>query len=250
MATREDHLAAVELAEETGRALLKARDEMAAKGYGPALVMDTGDQLAHEHLVAAITERFPGDSILSEEATAAERRNSNRLTAQRVWIVDPIDGTREFGTGRSDWAVHVALVEDGIPTAAAVALPARGLTLGTLEPLVPPPPALPRRLVVSRSRPAPEAYMLAEVLETELIPMGSAGAKAMSVVLGESDIYVHSGGQFEWDSAAPIGVATASGLWCSRIDGSPFAYNRLDTYLPDLLICHTEDAERILEILN
>lgn len=250
MATDEDHLAASEIAQSVGHTLAIARVNMISKGYGALQIMDTGDRLAHHELVEELERRFPGDAILSEEASAAERSSSNRLTAPRVWIIDPIDGTREFGEGRTDWAVHVALVENGQPTAAAVALPGMDLVFGTAEPPQISPPAEVRRMVVSRTRPAPEAYMLAESLGAVAIPMGSAGAKTMAVVRGEADIYVHSGGQFEWDSAAPVGVARAAGLWCSRTDGSELTYNRVDTYLPDLLICHKEDAERILEVIN
>ena len=238
------------MAEATGRSLLAAREKMVADGYGIWDIKDAGDRIAHVELMALLSDRFPQDSVLSEEASAEERHDSTRLTAERVWIIDPVDGTREFGEGRDDWAVHVALVEDGRPTAAAVALPAMGLVFTTHQPLTPPEPEDVQRLVVSRTRPAPEARMLADVLGADLIPMGSAGAKAMAVVQGRADIYVHSGGQFEWDSAAPVGVAEAAGLWCSRIDGSPLAYNRIDTYLPDLLICHRRDAEQILEIIN
>lgn len=250
MATNTDHIAAAAMAEATGRVLLEAREKMVADGYGLWDIKDAGDRIAHVELMAELTERFPSDSVLSEEATAAERHDATRLSAERVWIIDPVDGTREYGEGRDDWAVHVALVEDGRPTAAAVALPAMGRVIGTVDPPAPPAPANRRRLVVSRTRPAPEARMLAEVLGADLVPMGSAGAKAMAVVLGAADVYVHSGGQFEWDSAAPVGVAAAAGLWCSRIDGTPLMYNRVDTYLPDLLICHHEDAQRILEIIN
>lgn len=250
MATNTDHIAAAEMAEATGRELLAARDKMQADGFGLWDIKDAGDEIAHVALMTQLQERFPNDSVLSEEATAAERHDATRLSAERVWIIDPVDGTREYGEGRDDWAVHVALVEDGRPTAAAVALPGMGVVLGTAEPHSAPDPAPTRRLVVSRTRPAPEARMLAEVLGADLIPMGSAGAKAMAVVLGNADVYVHSGGQFEWDSAAPVGVALAAGLWCSRIDGSPLAYNRIDTYLPDLLICHQQDAQRILDVIN
>lgn len=250
MATHTDHIAAAEMAELTGQGLLEAREKMVADGYGMWDIKDAGDRIAHVQLMAELQSRYPDDSVLSEEASAAERHDATRLSAERVWIIDPVDGTREYGEGRDDWAVHVALVEDGQPTAAAVSLPGLGMVLGTLDPPTPPAPAQKRRLVVSRTRPAPEARMLADVLDAELVPMGSAGAKAMAVVLGHADVYVHSGGQFEWDSAAPVGVARAAGLWCSRTDGTPLMYNRIDTYLPDLLICHHEDAQRILDIIN
>ena len=185
--------------------------------------------------------------MLSEEAPDDRRR----LDARRVWIVDPLDGTREFGeVERTDWAVHVALVEDGELAAGAVALPAQGITFSTAAP---PPCAAydgrPPRIAVSRTRPAAEAQTIAELLEGELVPMGSAGAKAMAVVSGEIDVYVHSGGQYAWDSAAPVAVAAAAGLHTSRADGSPLVYNAESSWLPDLLICRPELADGVLGAL-
>ena len=167
--------------------------------------------------------------MLSEEGVDDARR----LSADRVWIVDPLDGTREFGEGdRNDWAVHVALWERGALVAGAVALPAQGVTLDSGSP--PPLPAAgdPLRLVVSRTRPPELVTALAERLGAELVPMGSAGAKAMSVLQGRADAYVHGGGQYEWDSAAPVAVAAAAGLHTSRLDGSPLVYNRADPCCP------------------
>jgi 3'(2'), 5'-bisphosphate nucleotidase len=174
-----------------------------------------------------------------------------RLGAERVWIVDPLDGTREFGEPpRTDWAVHVALVVGGRPVAGAVALPALELVLGTGPgPVLPPAHDGPPRVIVSRSRPPAAATWLAERLDGELVELGSAGAKAMAVVRGEADIYAHSGGQYEWDSCAPVAVATAAGLHTSRLDGSPLVYNNDDPYLPDLLICRAELAEPALAAL-
>jgi 3'(2'), 5'-bisphosphate nucleotidase len=184
--------------------------------------------------------------VLSEEAADEQ----SRLDASRVWIIDPLDGTREFSEGRHDWAVHVALAIDGVPGPAAVALPGMNLVMSTADV-----PALDGahheqlRIAVSRSRPPAEAEQLAERLDAELVPMGSAGFKAMAVVRGDADAYVHSGGQYEWDSAAPVGVAAAAGLHTSRLDGSPPAYNRPDPYLPDLIVCRPELADRILAAL-
>jgi 3'(2'), 5'-bisphosphate nucleotidase len=189
----------------------------------------------------------PGDAVLSEEG-ADDRA---RLDAERVWIVDPLDGTREFGEPpRTDWAVHVALVIAGDPVAGAVALPARKVVLSTAAPptLAGPGPTV--RLAVSRTRPPAAAALLADALGAELVPMGSAGAKAMAVVLGEADVYAHSGGQYEWDSAAPVAVARAAGLHCSRLDGAPLVYNQPDSWLPDLLICRPELAERVIAALR
>ncbi|MDB5725248.1 MAG: 3(2),5-bisphosphate nucleotidase CysQ, partial [Novosphingobium sp.] len=169
-----------------------------------------------------------------------------RLGKSRVWIIDPVDGTREYGEARSDWAVHVALAIDGVPAIGAVALPGLGLVLRTDRPGVVPPAPERLRLVVSRTRPAREATELAERIGGELVPMGSAGAKAMAIIRGEADIYLHSGGQYEWDSCAPAAVAAAYGLHISRIDGSPLVYNQADVYMPDLLICRQEHADLVL----
>jgi 3'(2'), 5'-bisphosphate nucleotidase len=194
-----------------------------------------------------LAEHRPHDAVLSEEG----KDDPVRLTASRVWIVDPLDGTREFSEPpRTDWAVHVALAVDGVAAAGAVALPGLGRTLGTLvpEPLPPEPPPHPR-LVVSRTRPPALTAHLAEVLDAELVEMGSAGAKAMAVLRGEADVYAHAGGQYEWDNCAPVAVAEAAGLHVSRIDGSPLRYNQADVYLPDLLICHPSLAARVLEAI-
>jgi 3'(2'), 5'-bisphosphate nucleotidase len=205
-----------------------------------------GDQAANELLVHAIREQRPDDGLLSEET----RDTEDRLRLSRAWIIDPLDGTREFAEGRSDWAVHVALVVDGVATVGAVALPALDTVLRSDQPSVLPAMGEPVRMVVSRTRPPQEAKRVAQALSAEVIPMGSAGAKAMAVVRGEADIYLHSGGQFEWDSAAPVAVALAHGLHCSRIDGSPLVYNRQDAYLPDLLICRKELRDGVMNALD
>lgn len=207
----------------------------------------TGDCTVNTFLVEALTRLRPDDGLLSEE----RRDTAERLEKSRVWIVDPVDGTREYGECRADWAVHVGLAVDGVAVAGAVALPDcdGGTVLQSHD--VAPVPAHdgPPRLLVSRSRPAVEALAVAEQLGGELVPMGSAGAKAMAVVRGRADIYLHSGGQYEWDNCAPAAVAAAHGLHCSRIDGSPLRYNNRDTYLPDLLICRPEWAEQVLGIV-
>ncbi|WBH18101.1 3'(2'),5'-bisphosphate nucleotidase CysQ [Sphingomonas radiodurans] len=234
---------AAHLAEAAGRILIEVRDSgvFSEKALGKA-----GDQTANQFLVHAIREARPDDGLLSEEMKC----DGDRLTKSRVWIVDPVDGTREYGEKRDDWAVHVGLAVDGVATIGAVALPGTGLVLRSDQPQPVPPPANPLRMLVSRSRPAKEALAVAERLGATLVPMGSAGAKAMAVVRGEADIYLHSGGQYEWDSAAPIAVAAAYGLHCSRIDGSPLVYNQEDVYLPDLLICPQELAEQILALIK
>ena len=206
-----------------------------------------GDRSSHEFIMQELRRARPDDAVLSEEAAD----DAARLTAHRVWIVDPLDGTREYGEGRSDWAVHVALVVDGTVVASAVALPGLGVTLTADPPtaLAPPRDGGPR-LVVSRTRPPAIAEEVATALGGTLVPLGSAGAKAMAVVRGEADVYLHSGGQYEWDSAAPVGVAAAAGLHTSRIDGSALHYNQENPWLPDLLICRRELADAVLALVN
>ncbi|RKS72600.1 3'(2'), 5'-bisphosphate nucleotidase [Motilibacter peucedani] len=206
---------------------------------------DRGDRAAHETIVELLARLRPGDAVLSEEGVD----DPARLSARRVWIVDPLDGTREFGeAGRPDWAVHVALWQDGELTDAAVALPGLGTVLATDD--VPPPPprdgrAAPR-FAVSRTRATALVTGVAEALGGELVPLGSAGYKAAAVVRGEVDAYVHTGGQYEWDSAAPVAVARAAGLHTSRVDGSPLLYNQADVSLPDLVVCRAELADDVL----
>ncbi len=197
-----------------------------------------GDLLANDVILKALSQHRPDDPVLSEEA----KDDRVRCRSARVWIVDPLDGTREFDEGRSDWAVHVALAVDGRAVVGAVALPSLGVTLSSAAPPPLPSANTPPKMLVSRTRPAAEALAVAKALGAELLPMGSAGAKAMAVVRGEADIYLHSGGQYEWDNCAPAAVAQAAGLHVSRIDGSPLRYNRLDPLLPDLLICRPEYA--------
>jgi 3'(2'), 5'-bisphosphate nucleotidase len=247
--TPDDHRLAADLAGSAGQLLLALRDELGAEGASPAELKDQGDIRAHEFLVRHLREQRPDDAVLSEEAREDERLDTARLSAPRVWIIDPLDGTREYGEGRSDWAVHVALVEAGTPTAGAVALPALGEVLSTASPPSVPDAPPTRRVIVSRTRPPAEALAIASALGADLVEMGSAGAKTMAVVRGEADVYPHSGGQFEWDSCAPVAVATAAGLHCSRLDGSPLVYNRADPYLPDLLVCRPEDVDRVLAAL-
>jgi len=233
---------AAHLADQAGKILLQVRESgmFGGKSLGKA-----GDQTANQFLVHALREQRPDDGLLSEE----EKDNPERLAKSRVWIVDPVDGTREYGEGRTDWAVHVALAIDGVATVGAVALPGLGVVLRTDQLLVVPPPPSVLRMVVSRTRPAKEAVAVAQKLGAELVEMGSAGAKAMAVVRGEVDIYLHTGGQYEWDSCAPVAVALAHGLHCSRVDGSPLVYNQQDVYMPDLLICRREHADTVLKAI-
>ena len=231
-----------QIAESAGRLLIDLRQSGLFEGQALGA---QGDQLANTFIMQALRAHRPGDAILSEE----ERDSAARLAARRVWIVDPLDGTREYGEARADWAVHVALAVDGVAALGAVALPGLPLTLSSDEALVRPRHSGKLRLVVSRTRPAAEAVVVAEALGAELLPMGSAGAKIMAVVRGEADIYLHSGGQYEWDSCAPVAVAKAAGLHASRMDGSALRYNQANTYMPDLLVCLQEHAERILELI-
>lgn len=233
---------AAQLAGEAGRLLLALRAE--GRHEGKALGK-AGDEQANAYLCDALRAARPDDALLSEE----RKDTPDRLGAARVWIVDPVDGTREYGEGRTDWAVHVALAIDGAPVIGAVALPGLDLVLRSDRPGQVPPAPERLRMVVSRTRPAAEAVAVAQALDAELVPMGSAGAKAMAVVRGEADIYLHSGGQYEWDSCAPVAVALAHGLHCSRIDGKPLHYNQRDVYLPDLLICRPEHAGRVLGLI-
>ena len=230
-----------EIAETAGRLLIDVRNSRLFSGK---VLGKAGDQIANAFIMQALRVNRPDDAVLSEE----ESDNAVRLSSGRVWIVDPLDGTREYGEARADWAVHVALAVDGVATLGAVALPGLPLTLSTDEPLSRPHHSGKLRMLVSRTRPAAEAVAVAEALGAELIPMGSAGAKAMAVVRGEADIYLHSGGQYEWDSCAPVAVAHAAGLHTSRIDGSPLRYNQPNTLLPDLLVCPKEYAARVIEL--
>ena len=235
-----DATLAARLAHGAGVLLMALRDEGQRADIGAE-----GDRRANAWLMAALREARPDDAILSEEELA----DTARCALSRVWVIDPLDGTREYGEGRDDWAVHVGLAVDGAPFAGAVALPALGQVFATANA-----PRLivanrPPRIVVSRSRPPEVAKAVAEQLAAELVPMGSAGAKAMAVVRGEADAYVHAGGQYEWDSCAPVAVALAAGLHASRLDGTPLVYNRPDPYLPDLLICRQDLADTILHLI-
>lgn len=230
---------AAQLAYEAGRILLDIR---ATSGLNGKALGKAGDDAANRYLCEQIRRLRPDDGLLSEE----EKDSEERLGKARVWIVDPVDGTREYGETRTDWAVHVALSIDGQPSIGAVGLPGLDAVLRTDRPQVLPEAAQTPRLVVSRTRPAKEAVEVAKRIGGDLVPMGSAGAKAMAVVRGEAEIYLHSGGQYEWDNCAPAAVALAHGLHASRIDGSPLRYNNADTYMPDLLICRPEWAERVL----
>ena len=240
-----DPALAARLATAAGELLLRVRGRDFADA---AARKAAGDAEAHRFLVDQLTAERPDDAVLSEEGTD----DRARLAADRVWIVDPLDGTREFGElDRTDWAVHVALWQGGELVAGAVALPAEGVTLSSGQPGVVPDRAPgPVRLAVSRSRPPALVTDLAQRLDAESVAMGSAGVKAMSVVRGVADAYVHGGGQYEWDSAAPVAVARAAGLQTTRLDGSPLRYNQPDPYLPDLLVCRPELADDLLAAIT
>ncbi|WP_046468993.1 3'(2'),5'-bisphosphate nucleotidase CysQ [Allosalinactinospora lopnorensis] len=241
---RNDHEVARDLATEAGQHLLRLRARQGLEE--PEVLRTLGDRTSHEFLFSALGRLRPSDAVLSEEGAD----DSARLGARRVWIIDPLDGTREFAeTDRTDWAVHVALWEDGELTAGAVALPAQGSTLSTVDP-----PWLPEerpsgqrlRITTSRTRPPEFVQRMATQLGAEVVPLGSAGAKICAVMLGIADIYVHAGGQFEWDSAAPVAVAKAAGLHTSRIDGAKLTYNEADPSLPDILVCRPELSSTLL----
>jgi 3'(2'), 5'-bisphosphate nucleotidase len=229
------------LAEQAGEMLraLQRNGGLEGKALGAA-----GDAQANNFLMKELRALRPDDAILSEE----EADNQARLNFKRVWIVDPLDGTREYSEGRDDWAVHVALAIDGVAVVGAVSLPGLAMTLTSGSPLPNAPANAPLRMLVSRTRPAKEAVDVAKAMDAELLPMGSAGAKAMAVVRGEADIYLHTGGQYEWDNCAPVAVAQAAGFHVSRADGAPLIYNNANTYLPDLLICRPELAEQVLNL--
>ena len=238
-----DHEVAARLATEAGQLLLAVREELADATADDRKT--AGDKRSHDYLMEALARERPDDAVLSEEGVD----DPVRLSAQRVWIVDPLDGTREFSElGREDWAVHVALWQAGSLVAGAVALPAQGVTLATPDPAPPPVHSGEPRIVVSRTRPPAVALQVRDQLNGTLVEMGSAGAKVAAVILGLADIYVHAGGQYEWDSAAPVAVARAAGLHTSRIDGSPLEYNRADPLLPDLVVCRPEYADAVLAV--
>lgn len=236
-----EHRDAAALADMAGRALVELRENPPAlRDVGAA-----GDRLAHQLLVQEINRLYPEDDVRSEEGLEHVSGDG------RLWIIDPLDGTREFRQpGRSDWAVHVALAVAGVAVVGAVALPALDLVIGTGKPPVlrPLEDGAPPRLVVSRSRPAEVAYDVAEALGGVMIPMGSAGAKIAAVILGAAEAYVHAGGQYEWDSAAPVAVAEAAGLHASRLNGDPLRYGLPDAWLPDLVVCRAEYAEQVLAV--
>ena len=236
-----EHRDAARLAEVAGHALMQLRAE-------PPQMRDigtAGDRMAHQLLVSELNRLYPDDDVRSEEGL------EHVAGAGRLWIIDPLDGTREYRElGRSDWAVHVALAVGGEAVVGAVALPALGLVLGTGDPPVLPPlePGASPRVVVSRSRPPDVAYDVTEALGGVMVPMGSAGAKIAAVILGAAEVYVHAGGQYEWDSCAPVAVAAASGLHASRLDGEPLRYGDPDAWLPDLVVCRREYADAVLAV--
>lgn len=236
-----DHQLAARLATQAGRLLLEVREELSTSSESDRKA--AGDKRSHDLLMAELAVARPDDAVLSEEGADSPVR----LGCERVWIIDPLDGTREFSElGRDDWAVHVALWQRGELTAGAVALPARDITLCTPTVSAPPTYDGAPRIAVSRSRPPAVAEAVRDRLGGVLVPMGSAGVKVAAVIGGAADVYVHAGGQYEWDSAAPVAVARAAGLHTSRIDGSPLVYNGSNPLLPDLLVCRPEYAQAAL----
>jgi 3'(2'), 5'-bisphosphate nucleotidase len=246
-AAETDAQLATRLAIETGHKLLALRDELFGGGASTWDVKDAGDAIAQDFLASEFAKHRPDDAVLSEEGSEDPRR----FGADRVWIVDPLDGTREYGEpGRMDWAVHIALWTKDQFGAGAVSLPAIDMAFSS-DPAPPMPPFTREkpRLVTSRSRAPYAAVLVAEGLDCDAFRLGSAGAKAMAVVMGEADIYVHDGGMYQWDSAAPVAVASAAGFHTSRIDGSPLVYNDRDPWLPDFIVCRPELAEPVLKAI-
>ncbi len=235
----EEHKIAVALASEAGFELMDLR----AHSEGGKTLGREGDRRSHGLLMARLEGAFPADRIRSEEA---DNEVALGTSVGRVWIIDPLDGTREYGEGREDWAVHVALAVDGVPVVGAVALPALQVVLGTAEPPTLADVAVRPRVVVSRTRPPAFVSEVAERLGAVVVPMGSAGAKIAAVIRGDAEIYLHAGGQYEWDSAAPVAVALAAGLHATRLDGSPLEYSQPDPWLPDLMVCHPALTEAVM----
>jgi 3'(2'), 5'-bisphosphate nucleotidase len=244
--TWNDHEVSRQIAAEAGRLLVDLRRSV-HESADPRWLRDEGDARSHRLIMDRLAELRPDDAILSEEG----KDSQERLRYQRVWVVDPLDGTREFGEPpRDDWAVHVALCVDGEPVAGSVALPAQARVFTTADAFSEPRAhAEPLRMVASRTRAPALVTEIAATLGAELVFMGSAGAKAMAIVSGAADVYLHAGGQYEWDSAAPVAVAMAAGLHCSRIDGSALVYNQPNPYLPDLLICKQSIAAKVLSLV-
>ncbi|KXP12945.1 3'(2'),5'-bisphosphate nucleotidase CysQ [Tsukamurella pulmonis] len=233
---------ASEIADGAGRILQAIRH---GELLDDAVLGDTGDRLAQAWIARVLRRYRPQDAVLSEEAPDS----AERLSAERVWVIDPLDGTRDYAVHRPDYAVHVALTQGGQPVHSAVALPALGQVFRS-DTVTPPTGKLTGNLALSRSRATPGMFRVADQLGLTPVSLGSAGVKAMAVVTGRVDVYLHAGGQYEWDSCAPVGVARAAGLHCSRLDGSELTYNNSDPYLPDLVICRPELAEKVLAALN
>ena len=231
---------AAHLAEEAGRLLLEQRNTSLLAG---AALGHVADKVANAFILTGLAEWRPGDAILSEESLD----DPARLGKSRCWIIDPLDGTREYGEGRPDWAVHVALAVDGMPKLGAVAIPALGRLFRSDAAAAAPAARERPVMLASRTRPPAEVAEIAAMLGAELRPMGSAGAKAMAVVAGEADLYYHAGGQHEWDNCAPAAVALGAGLHASRLDGAPLVYNQADTCIPDLVIARPALAARVLD---
>jgi len=238
----DDAVLAARLSEGAAELLHAIQESAEPRELGTPALKERGDRESHEFLARALSEHRPDDAVLSEEAPASV----HRLIMPRVWIIDPLDGTREFSEGRADWAVHVALWERGRLVAGALALPGLGQVLTAAAPPTPWPEPERLRFAVSRSRASEDVVQVTRRLGAEVVPMGSAGFKTGAVIRGEVEAYLHTGGQYEWDSAAPVAVARAAGLHATRTDGSALEYNQADPYLPDLLVCNPHIADDIL----
>lgn len=223
-----------------------------------------GDRASHEYIAAALSAARPDDAVLSEEGADSDVR----LSASRVWIVDPLDGTYEYGQNRADFAVHIVLwntegqarLEAGV-----VDLPAQGLTRSVLD-LDPQlgelPTNRPIRIVASRSRPpatlAQTVHHLSGSLSeagithegVEVVDVGSVGAKVNEILSGRAEAYIHDTGFYEWDVAAPLNVAHHYGLHAEHIDGQPVVFNQMPPYVNNLVVARADLHGFVMDALR
>lgn len=242
-----DHQLAAALAAKAGQALSELRERPHSGGFDPWGLRDEGDRLAHNLLVELLGSHRPDDIVLSEEG----REDRRRLDADRTWIIDPLDGTHDYPFLDSiEWAVHVALVEEQRPTAAAVAVPGMDQVFATDLGSAAEPMDRDQPLVISgRSN----AYLASEVAETiggKLTACGSSGVKAMLVVSGAVDVYVHGSGLYEWDVCAPAAVAEALGMVVTDLEGDEIVYNKSQPIVRGLVISRPEFAEATRDTLD
>ena len=248
----DDHLLAANLAESAGRMLVDCRSGAAGQLLGGSSLAHEGDQRAHLHLLTRLQEARPDDAVLSEEGAD----DAQRLDSSRLWVIDPLDGSRDYGFGNDEWAVHVGLVEDGKIVAGAVALSALDLLFHTGEgegPACAVDENNPNRrpvIVTARSRVNAEGMLLAHELGADVFACGSAGVKAMLVVNGTADAYVHASPLYEWDVCAPAAVAQSAGLHVSDAAGDPLVFNQARPVVNSFLVCRPELVDDILSALS